>query len=300
MEKVRLFGMGLAIISVGTVMKKRKKSIDGQEDSLRAYFSRIKDTPLLSFEQEIDLSKRVQKGDELARRILVEANLRLVVKIAKSYVSNDVGLMDLVQEGNIGLMKAAEKYDYRRKVRFSTYASWWIKQSITRALSNKRRPIRLPHRKEDALRKIQKTYITLSQELMRKPSIEEVSKDVGMKKKEVVEIMNFSNSVISLDSEINADSGTLHDVFEDYTFSPDAELFGKVLYEDTMKFLAKLMEKERKILMYRFAFHGGRRYTLKKISHEMGISPETVRQIEMRAIRKLKEQAPELREYIYN
>ena len=281
-------------------MKKRKKCTNSQEDSLRAYFSNIKDTPLLSFDQEIELSKRIQKGDDCARCALVEANLRLVVKIAKGYVSADVGLMDLVQEGNIGLMKAAEKYDYRKKVRFSTYASWWIKQSITRALSNKRRSIRLPHRKEDALRKIQKTYLTLSQELMRKPSIEEVSKDVGMKKKEVAEIMNFSNSVISLDTEINPDSGTLHDVFEDYTFSPDVELFDKILYEDTMKFLAKLMEKERKILMYRFAFHGGRRYTLKKISHEMGISPETVRQIEMRAIRKLKEQAPELREYIYN
>jgi RNA polymerase primary sigma factor len=281
-------------------MNTKKKNTGTQDDSLQAYFSQIKDKTLLSFEEEKELSKRIQQGDEAACRKLIESNLRLVVKIAKSFMSGDVALMDLVQEGNIGLLKAAGKYDHRKNVRFSTYASWWIKQSITRALSNKRRSIRLPHRKEDSLRKIQKTYNSLSQILMRKPSVEEISKDVGMKKQDVLEIMNFSSSMVSLDSEINQDSGTLHDVFEDYTYSPDEELFEKVMHEDTMKFLAKLLEKERKILLYRFAFYGGRKYTLKKISNEMGISPETVRQIEMRAIKKLKEQAGDLRSYIFN
>ncbi len=281
-------------------MKEKQKDCVITDDSLQAYFAQIKNTPLLSYEEELELSRRIQKGDEEAQRRLIEANLRLVVKIAKNYVSSDVSLMDLVQEGNIGLLKAATKYDYRKEVRFSTYASWWIKQAITRSLSNKRRPIRLPHRKEDALRKIQKTYTSLSQVLMRKPSVEEICRDVGMKKKDVLEIMNLANTMVSLDSEINPDAGTLHDVYEDYTFSPDTELMEKVMYEDTMKFLEKLMENERKILLYRFSFYGGRRYTLKKISSEMGISPETVRQIEMRAIRKLKEQAEPLRDYIYN
>jgi RNA polymerase primary sigma factor len=293
-------GMEFAIYIEGVAMKPKKKTAEVEEDGLRAYFSQIKNTPLLSFEEEIELSKQIQKGDELALRRLIESNLRLVVKIAKNYISSDVGLMDLVQEGNIGLMKAAGKYDHRKSVRFSTYASWWIKQSITRALSNKRRPIRLPHRKEDALRKIQKTYNSLSQSLMRKPSLEEISVDVGMKKQDVVEIMGFSNTMISLDSEINSDSGTLHDVFEDYSYSPDAEYFEKAMYTDTIKFLEKLMERERKILLYRFSFYGGRKYTLKRISFEMGISPETVRQIEMRAIKKLKEQATDLRDYILN
>lgn len=281
-------------------MKTKLKDTVIRDDSLKVYFSQIKNTPLLSYEEEIELSKRIQKGDEEASRRLIEANLRLVVKIAKNYVNTDVGLMDLVQEGNIGLLRAAGKYDYRKEVRFSTYASWWIKQSITRSLSNKRRSIRLPHRKEDALRKIQKTYTFLSQKLMRKPSIEEISLDAGLKRRDVIEILNFSNGTVSLDSEINSESGTLHDVCEDYTYSPDAELLEKSMHQDTIQFLEKLMEKERKILLYRFSFYGGRRYTLKKISNEMGISPETVRQIEIRAIKKLKEHAEPLREYIYN
>lgn len=281
-------------------MKNKERESPTADDTLQAYFGQIKNTPLLSYEEELELSRRIQRGDQDAQRRLIEANLRLVVKIAKNYVSADVGLMDLVQEGNIGLLKAAAKYDYRKEVRFSTYASWWIKQSITRALSNKRRPIRLPHRKEDALRKVQKTFTSLSQTLMRKPSVEEICEDVGMKKRDVLEIMHLASTMVSLDSEINPDAGTLHDVYEDYTFSPDAELMGKVMYEDTLKFLGKLMENERKILLYRFAFHGGRRYTLKKISSEMGISPETVRQIEIRAIKKLKEQAEPMRNYIYN
>ncbi|MFW6292577.1 MAG: sigma-70 family RNA polymerase sigma factor, partial [Spirochaetota bacterium] len=231
---------------------------------------------------------------------LIEANLRLVVKIAKAYVSSDVGLLDLVQEGNLGLLKAASKYDHRKKVRFSTYASWWIKQSITRALSNKRRSIRLPHRKEDALRKIQRAYNTMSQRLMRRPSVEEVATEVGMPREEVVQILNISSGPVSLDSDINADSGTLHDVFEDYSYAPDAGVMQEVMHDETLRFLERLREKEKKILLYRFAFYGGKKYTLKRISDEMGISPETVRQIEMRALRKLRQHAGEIEEFVYD
>jgi RNA polymerase primary sigma factor len=280
-------------------MAKRKSRTVRDDDTLKAYFSQIRKTPLLTFEEELELSKRIENGDEAARKQLIEANLRLVVKIAKAYVSSDVGLLDLVQEGNLGLLKAATKYDHRKKVRFSTYASWWIKQSITRALSNKRRSIRLPHRKEDALRKIQRSYNTLSQRLMRRPSVEEVANEIGMSQEDVVQILNISNGPVSLDGEINADSGTLHDVYEDYSYAPDNEIMHKVLREETLKFLERLREKEKKILLYRFAFYGGKKYTLKRISDEMGISPETVRQIEMRALRKLRQHADEIEEFVY-
>jgi RNA polymerase primary sigma factor len=269
------------------------------EDSLKAYFQQIKTTPLLSFEEELDLSRRIMQGDALAREKLIKANLRLVVKIAKAYSAPDVSFLDVVQEGNLGLIKAASKYDYRKNVRFSTYAAWWIKQSIVRALSNKRRPIRLPHRKEEALKKIQKSYYALTQNLQTKPTVEQVARDVGLKAEEVSSLLNASTAVASLDSDENFESGTLLDMCEDYTYDPDGELIKKSMHEDTMRFLEHLMDKERQILLYRFSFYGGKKYTLKSIGEKMGISPETVRQIEMRAIRKLREHADEVREYVY-
>ena len=269
------------------------------EDSLKAYFQQIKTTPLLSFEEELELSKRIMKGDQLAREQLIKANLRLVVKIAKSFAAPDVSFLDVVQEGNLGLIKAAGKYDYRKNVRFSTYAAWWIKQSIVRALSNKRRQIRLPHRKEEALKKIQKAYYSLTQGLGRKPTVDQVAKEVGMKGSEVSSLLNAATAVASLDSDENFESGSLLDMCEDYTYDPDGELIKKSMHEDTMRFLEHLMDKERQILLYRFSFYGGKKYTLKSIGEKMGISPETVRQIEMRAIRKLREHAHEVREYLY-
>lgn len=273
---------------------------DRSEDSLREYFDQIKKTPLLTFEEELSLSRRIQRGDEAARATLIEANLRLVVKIAKSYVTSDVGFLDIVQEGNLGLIKAASKYDYRRNVRFSTYAAWWIKQSIVRSLSNKRRAIRLPHRKEEALKKIQRTYFTLSQELLRKPSVKEIAGELRMSESDVVAVLSVSSAVASLDTALGGDGGTLLDLCADNSYNPDRELFDNDIREETRRFLEHLLEKERQILLYRFAFYGGKKYTLKKIGEELGISPETVRQIEMRAIKKLREHAEELREYVYN
>lgn len=283
-------------------MKKVNKELVSvsQEDILRSYFARIKDFPVLTAEEEQELSRRISRGDQAACKKLVESNLKLVVKIAKSYICPDVPLMDLIQEGNIGLLKAVKKFDYRKNVRFSTYASWWIKQSITRALSNKRRSIRLPHRKEDTLRKIQKTYLDLSQDFMREPSIEEIAGHIRMKSHEVQDILNLAGTVVSLDSEMHEDSCNLHDLLEDYTYSPESVFMKKIMREDTVRCLKRLFDKERKVLMYRFAFLGGRRYTLKKISSKLSISPETVRQIEIRALRKLKEHAPELLDYVYN
>lgn len=273
---------------------------NNDNDALKSYFQQIKHTPLLTFEEELDLSRRIQAGDETAKQRLIEANLRLVVKISKAFLAPDVQFLDLIQEGNLGLIKAASKYDYRKKVRFSTYAAWWIKQSIVRALSNKRRAIRLPHRKEEALKKIQKTFYLLNQRLVRKPSVEEVADELGMNVEDVNAILNASAAVSSLDGEINKDAGRLIDLCEDDSFDPDRDLMQKSMREETMRFLEKLLDKERQILMYRFAFYGGKKYTLKSIGEKLGISPETVRQIEMRAIKKLRRHADELKDYVYN
>jgi len=272
-------------------------SADNREDTLRAYFNQIKRSRLLTFEEELELSRRVLGGDGQARQELITANLRLVVRIAKKYMTRDVALLDLIQEGNLGLIRAASKYDYRKNVRFSTYASWWIKQAIVRALSNKRRVIRLPHRKEEKLRKINKAYNTLSQQLKRQPNAAEIAAELGLKQAEVEYIVQLSNTVISLDGPTQEDSGSLQEIIEDNSYVPDRELLRSNLRERTLKFLETLLEKEKQILLYRFAFFGGKKYTLKRIGDELGISPETVRQIEIRALRKLRQNAAELQEY---
>lgn len=270
-----------------------------KEDTLRAYFDQIKKTRLLTFEEELALSRSIQRGDEAARQRLITANLRLVVRIAKKYMTPDVSLLDLIQEGNLGLIKAVSKYDYRKNVRFSTYASWWIKQAIVRALSNKRRVIRLPHRKEEKLRQINKTFNTLSQQYKRSPNYQEIADELGIQEREVEAIVSLSSAVVSLDGPTPEENGTLQDLIMDYTYVPDRELLRNSLREKTMGFLETLLAKEKQILLYRFAFFGGRKYTLKMIGDEMGISPETVRQIEIRALRKLKECAGELRDFVF-
>ncbi len=269
------------------------------EDALKMYFKQIKKARLLTFEEELTLSRRIQQGDELARQKLIESNLRLVIKIAKAYATPDMNFLDIVQEGNLGLIKAASKYDHRKNVRFSTYAAWWIRQSILRSLSNKRRAIRLPYRKEETLKRIKRTYYTLNQVLNRKPTTAEVAAELNMPEESVSAILNYGGGIASLDGEMAPEAGSLMEVYEDNTYAPDRELMEKSLREDTLKFLEHLMEKERKILMYRFSFYGGKKYTLKNIGEELGISPETVRQIEMRALKKLRQHADEIRDYMY-
>ncbi|MEJ2663255.1 MAG: sigma-70 family RNA polymerase sigma factor, partial [Spirochaetia bacterium] len=176
-------------------------------------------------------------------------------------------------------------------VRFSTYASWWIKQAIMRALSNKRRTIRLPHRKEEKLRKINKVYNALYQKLMRKPSIQEIADEMKIEVDDVTALLNCMNTVVSFDKENCDDSLTLHELYEDNSYNPDRQLMKKCLKEETMKFLEQLMDKEKQILLYRFSFLSGRKYTLKSIGEKLGISPETVRQIELKALKKLKKVA---------
>lgn len=261
------------------------------DDSLRSYYGKIKTIPLLTAEEERELARRIRGGDEEARGRLIEANLRLVVKIARTFSAYDVPLIDLIQEGNMGLIKAAEKFDDRRNVRFSTYASWWIKQAITRSLVNSRRAIRLPHRKEELLKRIQRTYNALTQTLQTEPTSAEIARDLRVSEESVNSVLEMSGSMVSLDAEDGDDSGSVIDIVEDTTYEPSRQLDEVCAREKVLRMLELLLEKERRILLYRFEFFGGERYTLKQIGSELGISPETVRQIEKRALTKLREQA---------
>jgi RNA polymerase primary sigma factor len=277
----------------------KKEAIDS-EDILQSYFRKIRTIPLLSFEEELELSRRIHKGDKAAKQQLIESNLRLVVKIARGYITSDVSFMDIIQEGNMGLMWAAEKYDPLKNVRFSTYASWWIRKSIARYLSSRRRIIRLPHRKEEILRKIQKAYHILSQTLMHQPSAEEISNYIGVSREDVVFIMSITNGTIPL--EINSaddESTSIVDIHEDYTYNPERTLMKKSMRTETLRFLNCLKDREKRILIYRYQLNGCKRYTLKTIGDKMGISSETVRQIEIKALKKIRENSRDFRDIVY-
>jgi RNA polymerase primary sigma factor len=276
-------------------LAKRTASID-QDDVLKTYFAQIKNIPLLSFEEELELARLIQEGDEGAKSRLIEANLRLVVKIARPYAVSDMPLMDIIQEGNLGLMRAAEKFSHKKKVRFSTYAGWWIRQTISRFLANKRRTIRIPHRKEEMLRRIQQVYHSLTQALMRQPRNDEIAKEIGASKEDVEYIINLASGYIPLESDANNENLVM-DVYGDYTYSPEHALMRKSSKDATMKALKTLKNRERSILMYRYQFNGNERHTLKSIGDIMGLSPETVRQIEIRAIEKMKDFTDELHPY---
>lgn len=269
------------------------------DDSLALYYERVKQIPLLSPEEERELSMRIQAGDEEARSRLIEANLRLVIKIARAFSNFDIPLIDLIQEGNMGLIKAAERFDYRRNVRFSTYASWWIKQSVTRSLVNSRRTIRLPHRKEELLRRIHRTFGYLSQTLSREPTHSEIAEELGIQPQLVREALEMGGAVVSLECDRDEEeSGGIIDVYEDDTYRPDTAFMRDYEREQTVGMLEQLMERERLVLMYRFEFMGNGKRTLKGIGRSMGISAETVRQIEKRAIRKLRQNGAEMPQYL--
>jgi len=264
---------------------RKARNTKNYDEMVTSYFDQIKNIPILTFEEELELSRRIQKGDEASRRRLIEANLKLVAKIARSYPANDMGLLDLIQEGNIGLLRAAEKYDHRKQVRFSTYATWWIRQSISRALSDKCRAIRLPRKKEEILRKIQKTSHTLSQVYMRQPKTKEIAAEIGASREEVERVMGMAQNFVPVEDE------------GDYTYNPEWALMKKSSREVTFQVLNKLNDREKNILVCRYQLNGGKRHTLKKIGDRMGISIETVRKIEFRAIRKLRGHEEELRPY---
>ena len=269
------------------------------EELLRIYFNQIKSYTLLNAEEEIELSRLVRQGDQVALHQLIQANLRLVVKIARTYVARDVPFIDLIQEGNLGLMHAAEKYDYTKNVRFCTYAAWWIRQFIVRYLVNKRRIVRLPHRKEEILRKIQYTYHTLSQTLMHQPRTEDIAGELGIPVQDIDYIINMSSGPLSLefDNSSREDCFGTMEVHEDFTYCPERTLFRKYYRERARRFLEKLKDRERQVLSYRYRLVDGEPHTLKEIGDKMDISPETVRQIEMKAIAKIRRHADEMKTF---
>jgi RNA polymerase primary sigma factor len=280
-------------------MNKKKGSGSG-DDVLKTYMQEIRRFSLLDFAEELELSRQIQQGSANACRKLVESNLRLVVKIARSYVRDDVSFLDIIQEGNMGLMHAAEKYDYSKNVRFSTYAAWWIRQYITRFLVNRRRAIRLPHRKEEIYRKIQRSYHTLSQTLMHQPRNDEIAAAIGVAIEDVENILNMTSTPISLEPENEEDgSPSCMELYEDYTYNPEQAMLREDSRQETLSCLEKLKDRERRILMYRYELGGCEHHTYKKIGDKMGISPETVRQIELKALKKIRGHAEEIRSYLY-
>jgi len=283
-------------MTVGIREKRDLRNED--EDFIKIYFEEINRTPLLSFEEEKALSKKILKGDKQALECLIKANLRLVVKIAKQYVTKDYQIMDIIQDGNLGLIKAAEKYDYRRAVRFSTYASWWIKLSIVRSLSLKKRMIRIPHRKEEKLRHIRKVWNSLNQSLRRIPTVDEIALELDMDIHEVDALLGMANPVVSFENTLASDDCALFNILEDYTFSPDHLVLQETIRRETNNVLRSLVPKERMVLACRYGFNNDRKCTLKRMGDHFGISAETVRQIEMKALRKIREKHAYLREYL--
>ncbi len=269
---------------------------DSDNELLSTYYASIQHIRLLDAEGEKKLAERIAKGDNLSRQKLVEANLRLVVKIARAYPTSEMSLLDLIQEGNIGLIKAAGKFDGNRNVRFSTYAAWWIKQSISRALVNTGRAIRLPHRKEELLRHVHVAANILGQTLKRVPTTEELARELDVKTEEIGEVLTLSGNLVPLENETDDESGSVLDIFADYTFSPEREYDKRAIHEATRELLASLQENEKRILSARFELFGQEHRTLKKLGVDMGLSPETIRQVEKRAIRKLKDRVS-TREY---
>ena len=266
-----------------------KKKDTGYDDSYHTYIKSIKKIPLLTFEEELELSRKIQNGSAAARKRLIEANLRLVVKIACASFARDASLLDLIQEGNIGLMRAAEKYDHLKQIKFSTYAARWIRQAIFRYLSGKRRAIHLPQKKEEMLRKIQNVHYSLSQLYMRQPKTEEIAEEIGVPQADVEFILNLSRDTISMESAKDSnESAAVLESLENLTYSPELALIKKGSREAALKALNLLKDREKNILIYRYQFNGGRRYTLKDIGDKMGLSTEAIRQIEFKAIQKLR------------
>ena len=271
------------------------------KSSISEYLKEIRKYPLLSFEEEMELSRKIHSGDIEAHKKLIESNLRLVVSIARKYTTFDMALLDNIQEGNLGLITAAQKYSFSFNVRFSTYACWWIQQSITRAIANKRRMIRLPFRKEELSARIRRASSELFQNLSRMPNNEEIADYLNMSVKEVCDIMRSSGSVTSLDIQIDDDeSAALKDIIPDSTYNPEDEFMKKYTQTCIVDMLSDLEANERDVMLKRYNLQNEEKcLTLKCIGSLYGVSAETIRQVEIRALRKLKQKSEEIRELVY-
>lgn len=281
------------------VTKEQQSSDMDSHDSIKCYLKEVSLYKLLNFEEEKELSRRIEAGDEDALNELIQSNLRLVIKIAKAFVSKDYPLIDIIQDGNIGLIRAAQKYDYRKNVRFSTYAAQWIKQMIIRALAQKRRMVRLPYRKEKTLKKIKDFTSQFYNENKRYPTDAEVSKELGLKAEEV-EVTRYSEvNTSSLDATLmDDDNFSLDQVVGTDAFNPDDTLEKKDFFAEMEEAINSLVPKEKDIIIHRFGLYAEEKQTLKEMGEQFGISAETVRQIENRTLKKLEENHQHLKEYI--
>ena len=263
------------------------------DDSVKIYLQQIGKIPLLTADQELDVAKRIKESnDEHAKDTLINANLRLVVSIAKKYIGRGLSFLDLIQEGNMGLMKAAEKFDYAKGYKFSTYATWWIQQSITRAIADKSRIIRLPVHMIETLSKIKKVTVDLTTETGKIPSKEEIAYRVGISVNKLTSLIKAAQSTISIETPATTkdESSKLGDfIVDESTISPDSRVSQENLLEDIQKMLNQLSPKERDVLIMRYGLNDdGNRKTLEEIGSRYGVSRERIRQIENRAISKLK------------
>jgi RNA polymerase primary sigma factor len=276
-----------------------KKPQKFNENLLNTYCKQIKAFPLLSFEDELELSKQIQKGNKAALNTLVNSNLRLVIKIAGMFNIPGISIMDMIQEGNIGLLHAAKKYDYRRNVRFCTYSSWWIKQFINRYVSSKRHLVRLPQRKEETLRRIQNMYNILCQDMMHRPKNSDIARELGIPVKVVDSFTGIVSESMSYDQITDDEIVSAVDIHEDYTYNPERDFMKKASLDSTLLILSGLKEKEKHIISHRFQLNGCERCTLREIGDKLELSPETVRQIEKKALRKIRNYAKDLKESLY-
>lgn len=260
------------------------------EDPVRMYLKEIGKVPLLSAEEEIELAKRMELGDMEAKKRLAEANLRLVVSIAKRYVGRGMLFLDLIQEGNLGLIKAVEKFDYRKGYKFSTYATWWIRQAITRAIADQARTIRIPVHMVETINKLIRVSRQLLQELGREPTPEEIAAEMSMPVERVREILKISQEPVSLETPIGEEEDShLGDFIQDdnVPVPADAAAF-TLLKEQLEEVLSTLTEREKKVLTLRFGLEDGRARTLEEVGREFNVTRERIRQIEAKALRKLR------------
>ena len=272
------------------------------EDPVRMYLKEIGKVPLLSAEREIELAKRMEEGDEDAKKELAEANLRLVVSIAKRYVGRGMLFLDLIQEGNLGLIKAVEKFDYHKGCKFSTYATWWIRQAITRAIADQARTIRIPVHMVETINKLIRVSRQLLQELGREPLPEEIAKELDMPVERVREILKISQEPVSLETPIGEEEDShLGDFIQDDNVPVPAEAAAQTLLKEQLdEVLDTLTEREQKVLRLRFGMNDGRARTLEEVGKEFDVTRERIRQIEAKALRKLRHpsRSRKLRDYL--
>ena len=263
-------------------------SVEPSLDSLRLYLRQIGRVPLLTAEQEVSLAKRIERGDMEAKAQMVEANLRLVVSIAKGYLGRGLSLLDLIQDGSLGLIRAVEKFDYRRGFKFSTYATWWIRQAVSRAIADKSRTIRIPVHMVEKLNQVMQVERQLVQRIGREPRVEEIADELGLSPGEVREIQRIAQTPVSLERPVGDEEAALGDFVEDERAPSPFDEASEVMRSDHLRrALAALPERERRVIELRFGLRGDQPRTLEEVGRAFGVTRERIRQIENSTLRKL-------------